>query len=151
MNLADAIRLASQSAGSPLPSEARQPQIEVIDTPATPSPKRAKKDDAEIASTVNRVPLPPTLPVLNGSVVRMELFLSPEQLNGLFKAVVANQHSVMTLREAAQYLRIPSGQLEGLVREGSVPALAIDGKYRFSRTALDEWLNLQGRQREMEA
>lgn len=150
MNLADAIRLAAQSAGN-LPSEARQPQIEVIDTPAAQSPKRAKKSDAEIAPTANRVPLPPTLPVLNGSVVRMELFLSPEQLNGLFKAVVANQHSVMTLREAAQYLRIHSGELEGLARDGSVPALSIDGKYRFSRTALDEWLNLQGRQREMEA
>jgi len=151
MNLADAIRLAAQGAGQPLPSESRQAQIEVIDRPASSSPKRVKKSDAEPAPTENRVPLPPTLNVLNGSVVRMELFLSPEQLNGLFKAVVANQHSVMTLREAAQYLRIPSAQLEGLAQEGGVPALSIDGKYRFSRTALDEWLNLQGRQRELEA
>jgi excisionase family DNA binding protein len=151
MNLADAIRLASQNTGSTLTRDAGDAQIEVIDNPAPKAPKAAKKSDAESAPTANRVPLPPTLPVLNGSVVRMELFLSPEQLNGLFKAVVANQHSVMTLREAAQYLRSPSGQLEELAQAGGVPALSIDGKYRFSRTALDEWLNLQGRQREMEA
>ena len=151
MNLADAIRLASQNAGSTLTRDAGEAQIEVIDTPAPKASKAPKRSEADASAAANRVPLPPTLPVLNGSVVRMELFLSPEQLNGLFKAVVANQHSVMTLREAAHYLRIPSGQLEGLAQSGSVPALSIDGKYRFSRTALDEWLNLQGRQREMEA
>ena len=146
MNLADAIRLAAQNGSTPLPSEAMQPQIEVIDNPVY-----ATSDAAESARTAERVPLPPSAPVLSGSVVRMELFLSPEQLNGLFRAVVANQHSVMTLREAARYLRVTSDQLERLTREGSVPALTIDGKHRFSRTALDEWLNLHGRQREMEA
>lgn len=149
MNLADAIRLAAQNTGSSA-IDARAAQIEVIDNPAHTAPHEARERDAAVDSA-NRVPLPASVPVLNGSVVRMELFLSPEQLNGLFRAVVANQHSVMTLREASQYLRISSAQLEGLAQAGSVPALTIDGKYRFARTALDEWLNLQGRQREMEA
>ena len=37
--------------------------------------------------------------------------------------------------------------LEQMANEGKVPALLIDGKWRFARTAVDEWLNLQGQQR----
>ena len=151
MNLADAIRQAAQSNGNPLPSEQRAPKIEVIDNPAYSTPTPATESTMEHAHEESRLPDPPSPAVLGGGVVRLELFLSPEQLSGLFRAVVANQHTVMTLREAAQYLRIAPSQLEQMANDGKVPALLIDGKWRFARTAVDEWLNLQGKQREMEA
>jgi excisionase family DNA binding protein len=150
MNLADAIRLAAQTSPNPLVGDPR-PQIEVIDNPAFQTPDKEKESAMEQAPDQSRVPHPPSSVVANGGVVRLELFLSPDQLNGLFRAVVANQHSVMTLREAAQYLRIAASYLSQMAKDGKIPALTIDGKYRFARTALDEWLNLQGRQREMEA
>lgn len=151
MNLADAIRQAAQSNGSPLPSEQRPPTIELIENPAPQGPVHKTESTMEQAHEESRLPDPPSPAVLGGGVVRLELFLSPEQLSGLFRAVVANQHTVMTLREAAQYLRIAPSQLEQMANDGKVPALMIDGKWRFARTAVDEWLNLQGRQREMEA
>lgn len=151
MNLADAIRQAAQSNGNPLPSEQRAPRIEVIDNPVYQEPDQPTESTMHQAQEESRLPDPPSQAVSHGGVVRLELFLSPEQLSGLFRAVVANQHTVMTLREAAQYLRMGAGVLEQMAQEGKVPALMIDGKWRFARAAVDEWLNLQGRQRELEA
>ena len=93
------------------------------------------------------MPEPPSQAV-NGSVVRLELFLSPEQLSGLFRAVVAAQHTVMTLREAANYVRVTPNILERMAQEGKVPAMLIDGKWRFPRTGIDEWLSMQTHQKE---
>ncbi len=151
MNLADAIRQAAQSKGNPLPSEERPPKIEVIENPVLSTPVQPTESKMEQAQEETRLPDPPSQAVSNGGVVRLELFLSPEQLSGLFRAVVANQHTVMTLREAAQYLRMGAGVLEQMAQDGKIPALMIDGKWRFSRAAVDEWLSLQGRQRELEA
>ena len=153
MNLADAIRQAAQSGGNSNPTEQRPPKIEVIENPAPAPVVEAIQTEStmEHAQEETRLPDPPSPAVSHGGVVRLELFLSPEQLSGLFRAVVANQHTVMTLREAAQYLRIAPSVLEQMAENGKVPALMIDGKWRFARNAVDEWLNLQGHQREMEA
>lgn len=151
MNLADAIRQAAQTNGNPLPNEQRPPKIEVIENPAYQTQAtQTESTTMEPAHEETRLPDPPSPAVSHGGVVRLELFLSPEQLSGLFRAVVANQHTVMTLREAAQYLRIGPTLLEQMATDGKVPALMIDGKWRFARNAVDEWLNLQG-QRGMEA
>lgn len=150
MNLADAIRQAAQTNGAQLPSEAPAPKIEVIENPAY-KPENQTESTMEQAHEETRIPDAPSSAVSHGGVVRLELFLSPEQLSGLFRAVVANQHTVMTLREAAQYLRIAPSVLEQMASEGQVPALLIDGKWRFARNAVDEWLNLQGSQRKSEA
>lgn len=153
MNLADAIRQAAQTNVNPLPSEQRAPTIEIIENPAyQPQATQTESKTMEPAHEETRLPDAPSTAVSqsHGGVVRLELFLSPEQLSGLFRAVVANQHTVMTLREAAQYLRISASMLEQMAGEGKVPALMIDGKWRFARNAVDEWLNLQG-QRGMEA
>ena len=78
-----------------------------------------------------------------GNAVRFEIFLSPEQLSCLFRALVATQHSMMTLREAANYLRIPAGTLEQYATEGRIPALQIEGRWRFPKSGVDEWVMLQ--------
>lgn len=149
MNLADAIRLAAQTAADSAP-KTKAPKIDVIDNPAHEEPDNAMESNMELVQET-RMPDPPSPAVLNGGVVRLELFLSPEQLSGLFRAVVANQHTVMTLREAAKYLRITPSLLEAMAQEGKIPALMIDGKWRFARSGVDEWLCLQGQLREMEA
>jgi excisionase family DNA binding protein len=92
---------------------------------------------------------PQTTPV--ALPVKFELYLSPEQLTNLFKGVVATQHSVMTLRETARYLRIPGRKLEEMAQLAQIPAFLIDGKWRFARNNVDEWLKQQSFRTEMEA
>lgn len=79
----------------------------------------------------------------SGNAVRLELFLTPEQMNLMLRAVMASHHSVMTLREAASYLRMSPGTLERMAQEHEVPAFVIDGRWRFPKPALDEWLAIR--------
>jgi excisionase family DNA binding protein len=48
---------------------------------------------------------------------------------------------VMTLDEAAKFLRISPMKLEKLAQEKTIPARRIDAKWRFSRTSLLQWFN----------
>jgi excisionase family DNA binding protein len=98
--------------------------------------------DAVTAAPV-AMPEPPTMTVQTGNVVRLELFLSPEQMNQLFRSLVATQHAMLTLREAAQYLRVHPNTVEHMAQEGELPGLLIEGRWRFPKTSLDEWLNIQ--------
>ena len=78
-----------------------------------------------------------------GNLVRLEIVLTAEQIALLFKSIVTGQHTIMTLREAAAHLRIPAHGLETMAAEGEIPAFQLDGRWRFSRVAVDEWLQLQ--------
>jgi excisionase family DNA binding protein len=88
-------------------------------------------------------PAEPSRDVFGGSVVRIELFLSPDQLNNLLRGIIGAQHSVLTLREAAKYVRITATDLENLCETHQVPAFKLEGKWRFPKAALDEWLAAQ--------
>lgn len=79
----------------------------------------------------------------NGATVRLEMFLTPEQLSSLFRAVAANQHTLLTAREAASYLRISASALETMATDGVIPGFLVDGRWRFSKQAIDEWLTQQ--------
>ena len=153
MNFADAIRQAALHAGEHLGHHAHEdkPEVTVVENPewkADPSESVSNKAVDAVTSEPVRVPDPPQMPIAQGSIVRLELFLAPEQLNGLFRAVVANQHSVMTLREASSYLRLSPKRLEEMANEGEVPGISIDGKWRFTRTAIDDWMNMQALRKE---
>jgi excisionase family DNA binding protein len=106
---------------------------------AQPAPKAKKKSEAPAQPATSEHHehhmAAPTM-------VRMELMLSPEQLSALFKAVVATQHSVMTLREAASYLRINPATLEEMAKHGDLAAFMLDGRWRFPKSGLDEWVTL---------
>ena len=152
MNFADAIRQARHDSGDGvLPSVTPTPapaasflEVETAEPKAQAAPKSAPKALSTEPSTMtqdNSAHMP-------GTVVRLELFLTPEQLSGLFRAVVATQHSVMTMREAANHVRVPAHLLEELAREGEIPAFLVDGKWRFPRNGLDEWLNTQTTRKE---
>jgi len=128
MNLADAIRRASTEG---LPSA-------VEGGPATPSESPSEQKNMETQS-----PEPTSPHVAGGNVVRLELFLTAEQMSGMFRAIMAGQHTVLTLREAASYLRINASKLVKLAEAGEVPGVLIEGAWRFPKPNLDDWLTLQ--------
>lgn len=153
MNLADALRRVN-SEGQPVAQA----------TPTKPSqssqdvPKAAKvKKTVESASQGQSIPaaeqasftptpdhtVEPPHSHVNGNVVRLEIFLNAEQMGGLFRAIMAGQHSVLTLREAAAYLRISQDSLLRLAEEGEIPAVHIENRWRFPKPNLDDWLTLQ--------
>ncbi|KXK18719.1 MAG: helix-turn-helix domain-containing protein [Fimbriimonadaceae bacterium] len=161
MNLADAIRQAAQLK-RPEPEEKSMNVNPMGETPEKQSQPEAQFAEPALASgadqpapqprplTVDAIttepvaaPEPPSLPIAGGNVVRLELFLAPEQLSELFRAVAGTQHSTMTLREAARYLRISPAALDDMAREGVVPAVSIEGRWRFPKASLDEWLTLE--------
>ena len=51
--------------------------------------------------------------------------------------------AVLTLEEAAEYLRIGPDVLERQAAEGRIPARQIDGSWRFLRTAMEDWLRTE--------
>ncbi len=92
------------------------------------------------------VPEPPQ--VTSGNVVRLEMFLNNEQMTSMLKALMAGQHSILTLREAAAFLRIAPSRLLELAETGEVPGILLDGRWRFPRHSLDEWIYHEGMNKE---
>ena len=59
--------------------------------------------------------------------------------------IARSQHEdVLTLPEAAAYLRVSEKVLAEVAAAGNVPAREIGGEWRFSRTALEYWLRFPG-------
>ncbi|MBM4078352.1 MAG: helix-turn-helix domain-containing protein [Planctomycetes bacterium] len=48
--------------------------------------------------------------------------------------------NVLTLEEAASYLRVPKESLERQAAQGQVPGRRIEDTWRFLKAALDDWL-----------
>lgn len=164
MNLADAIRKAS---GRSAPEEAVvQPWQSIA---AMHEPKRASEAPREVEALLDaqpeiaeepealsveeaveeapavevRSPYFPEPPVVtSGNVVRLELFLNSEQMTGLLKAILAGQHSVLTLKEAAAYLRVSPASIQELAEIGEIPGVLVNGAWRFPKSSLDEWMTL---------
>lgn len=137
MNLADAIRQATQKVSA---GESHGPEFDEAEEAVLA--ELAEVDDVVLDVPAN-LPSAPSPQVFGGNVVRLELFLAPEQLHALFRAAIANHHTMMTLRETAAYLRIHTATLEQMAKDGRLPALLIDGKRRFLKSAIDEWVTLQ--------
>jgi excisionase family DNA binding protein len=57
-------------------------------------------------------------------------------------------HNLLTVKETAEYLRIPSQTVYYLVHRGKIPAIQIGGRWRVKKSALDHevlWQDKQGR------
>jgi excisionase family DNA binding protein len=54
-------------------------------------------------------------------------------------------NSLMTVKEAAAYLRLNYMTLYRLAREGKIPASKVGGNWRFKKTMLDQWLSSKTR------
>ena len=50
---------------------------------------------------------------------------------------------VMTLREASQYLGISPDTLYKYLGEKSIPAFKLGNRWRFKKTTLDRWMEMQ--------
>ncbi|MFN3690398.1 MAG: helix-turn-helix domain-containing protein [Fimbriimonadales bacterium] len=114
MNLVDAIRMASRQCAPTLGEG------------ASPSGAPAPTEDTDGVQTV-----------------RFEVRLTNQQLYDLLQWMARNLHPVMTLREAAHYLRLRPMELQALAENGEIPAFKVDGKWRFLKNALDEWMLAQ--------
>jgi excisionase family DNA binding protein len=51
---------------------------------------------------------------------------------------------VITLAEAAKFLRLPAKAVERLATERNLPGRKIGSEWRFLRRAVEEWLELKG-------
>jgi len=51
--------------------------------------------------------------------------------------------AVMTLDELAQYLKVSKSTLYKQVQEGRIPGQKLGKQWRFSKAAVDAWLNRQ--------
>ncbi len=143
MNLADAIRAASKQNSEPaaIASEvSTMPTKKENYNPTSPMPSETIPGVSEV---VEPQAVSPTVLNSGGSVVRLELFLSPEQMHQMLRGILQGAHTVMTLREASQHLRIHANSLTELAQAGEIPAFMVDGQWKFPRQAVDEWITLQ--------
>lgn len=154
MHLIDAIRMAAQQSREPKQDAAEQPAPEAVVSEAQPtqqevsmSPSQSKPAPPPQAAlgieTEAPRPVDPAVTANAGSVVRLELFLSPEQMHQLLRSILQGAHSVMTLREASQFLRIKNDTLVRMAEDGQIPAFLVDGRWKFPRQAVEEWVTLQ--------
>jgi excisionase family DNA binding protein len=65
--------------------------------------------------------------------------LTEEQMDQL-RASLAPAPEVMTLSEAAAYLRVGRSSILDMVHDEGMPAAKLAGKWRFKRSAVDQWL-----------
>lgn len=148
MNFADAIRQANRQNAN-VPAELF-PVREISYAAAEPQPEQSSRtkssketSDKKVLTTKPEYPSEPSTPQANSTVIRLEMFLTAEQISALFRSVATSQHSVLTLREAANHLRISTHTLEELAVSAEVPAFFVDGKWKFPKAGLDEWIALQ--------
>jgi len=55
-----------------------------------------------------------------------------------------NPSEVLTIGEAANYLRVPLSSLYKLAQEGRIPCRKVGKHWRFHKRALDIWLEVPG-------
>lgn len=154
MHLVDAIRLAAQKnqTGHSQP----EPAVSVATTKAaSEAAKDMEKPTNPATNEINEPPIPgnsdvreplpvsSVVPASGGSVVRLELFLTPEQMNQMLRGILTGTHTVMTLREAAQYLRVSNDTLTKMAESGEIAAFMVEGRWKFPRHSVDEWMTLQ--------
>src|SRR5262245_56111159 len=64
----------------------------------------------------------------------------PTQLGEPSPVPAAGWPEVLTLAEAAAYLRVPEVELERIVGSQGLPGRQIGSEWRFSRAAIQDWL-----------
>lgn len=144
MNLVDAIRKASMQSGA---DQKQAAQAEPVQANSQESNAAAAANHGSPIAGASDVYEPheisPAVIGGAGSVVRLELFLSPEQMHQMLRGILAGAHSVMTLREAARHLRTSIQSVVTLAESGDIPAFMVDGDWKFPRQGVEEWMSLQ--------
>lgn len=52
--------------------------------------------------------------------------------------------SVFTIEELSDYLKVPKSSLYKLAQEGKIPCQKVGKHWRFSKAAVDRWLQEKG-------
>ncbi len=52
------------------------------------------------------------------------------------------QHDILTTEEAGRYLKVSSRTLRQLAGSGAIPARKVGHEWRFSRTAIQDWVSV---------
>ena len=83
----------------------------------------------------------------------MEFASGGLELSGLGRALLAGAtanaeplldlREVMNIRQASQYLGISPDTLYKYLSEGKLPAFKLGNRWRFKKTTLDRWMELQ--------
>ena len=55
--------------------------------------------------------------------------------------MISNEVPILTVDEAAEYLRIPKSSLYKLAQDGKVPCQKVGKHWRFRKEAIDTWLS----------
>jgi excisionase family DNA binding protein len=50
---------------------------------------------------------------------------------------------IMTIKEVAEYLRVPVSSLYKLAQQGKIPASRVGRRWRFRREIIDRWIDDQ--------
>jgi excisionase family DNA binding protein len=58
----------------------------------------------------------------------------------------SDAHTIMTVREVAEYLRLSEAKVYRLANEGLIPVARLGKSWRFRKDLLDAWLVEQSRQ-----
>jgi len=58
---------------------------------------------------------------------------------------MAEEKDILTIEEAAEYLRLGKRSVYKLAKSGKLPAKMVLNKWRFEREALKEWIRTGGR------
>ena len=53
---------------------------------------------------------------------------------------IAKLHDVLTLEEAAKFLRVPKKKVQAAAEKGTIPAKQVEDEWRFFKPALEDWL-----------
>jgi excisionase family DNA binding protein len=56
-----------------------------------------------------------------------------------------NQDDILTISEIASLLKVAGKTVYGLAKKGELPAFKVGGQWRFSRTALNSWIEAKTR------
>ncbi len=139
MNLVDAIRKAGTA-----PADLTVPtaQRTTVPTPTTTHPVEIQPEAQENLTAPEETAIWPGTPA-TGNLVRIELLLSPEQTQALLRNALTQQKTVWTSRDVAVYLRMHASTVEKMANEGALPAFKVEGHWRFTKTAIDDWMAAQ--------
>jgi len=125
LKLVDAIRKATNEGPHIVPQG--------TETPAAPQPEPTK-GFVENSESFAFSPQPGT------NLVRLELFLSEEQIQMLLRGALSTHRSVMTVKEVANYLRLTVKAVEEMAVDGRLPAFRVNDSWRFLKAAVDDWM-----------
>ena len=87
-----------------------------------------------------------TAGLISITVIHWLLISSDSNLHQLHRVSETPNHNLLTVKETAEYLRIPLPTVYYLVQRGQIPAIQIGGRWRIKKSSLDRDILRQDKQ-----